>query len=85
VVATPEFEVDRCSFALAIRRWFPKTYIKQYAMAIFEGGMLIEITFPWTSSPFAILLTIAMGNKFSKGGNFVRAFGRLTSYYVPFV
>jgi hypothetical protein len=44
-------------------------------MAISKGGVLIEITLSWTSSLLVMLPTIAMGNQFSKGGNYVRAFG----------
>ncbi len=75
MATTPKYEVDRCNSTLATQKWFPKAYIEWYVVAISKGGVLIEITSPLTSSLLVMLSTIAMGNQFSKGGNYVRASG----------
>lgn len=42
-------------------------------MAIFKGGVLIEITSPWTSSLLVMFFATTLGNQLSKGGNSIRA------------
>ncbi len=60
VTTTLESIYDKCDYALATCKWFPKAYMEQYVVARLEGGVLMETTSSETSSPTAMASAMAM-------------------------
>jgi hypothetical protein len=69
IATTLECVIDKCDYALATCKQFPKAYMEQYVVAKLEGRTLMETTSSKTFSPIAMASAMAMNNHFSNGGN----------------